>query len=78
MFALGRDDGEMGSVDEGDHEGGDGVAAVVFGIGEDDKFVSKEFRLWCGGMCESLLWRKYGFKVNRKLTNLPGVVCVKT
>lgn len=43
--ALMRDYGEVGCVDEGHHQRGDWVAAVVFGIGEDDEVSLDEFGL---------------------------------
>lgn len=48
LEALVGDHGEVGGVDEGDHEWGDGVAAVVFGIGEDDEVGVEELGLWGG------------------------------
>lgn len=40
------DDGEVGSVDERNHQRGDGVATVVFGVGEDDEVGFEEFGFW--------------------------------
>lgn len=45
--ALVGDNVEMSSVDKGDDEGGDGVPAVVFRVGEDCKIGSYKFGL-CG------------------------------
>lgn len=48
--ALVRDHGEVGCVYEGHHQRRDRVAAVVFGIGEDDEVGLEEFGLckWGG------------------------------
>ena len=40
------DHGEVVDVDEGHDEWDEGLAAVVFGVGEDNKVVLEEFHLF--------------------------------
>lgn len=52
------DEREVGGVDEGDYEGDVGVAAVVFGVGEDGEFGGAEGGLWMveGGWSACASW----------------------
>jgi hypothetical protein len=70
------DDGEVVRVDQGDHEGDDGVSSVVFGVGKDDELGCSEREFLQSQYCVQR--EETHGQCDWTLTNLAGHVVVET